>query len=150
MELPFYAALNPRTAQIKIIVHTFYMWHDTAHSSENKAIYIFFNSSSERWRVMIQINQPTRCNSFTSLLLDVYVWLNMFRVPLRQSSIAYNCARSLWFYRWSVVVGTLFVVVSTTNNAPTSTLQWWNQSLLAQLYAPDDGRGGTRNMLSHT
>jgi hypothetical protein len=25
MELPFYAALNPRTAQIKIIVHTFYM-----------------------------------------------------------------------------------------------------------------------------
>jgi len=22
---------------------------------------------------MIQINQPTRCNSFTSLLLDVYV-----------------------------------------------------------------------------
>ena len=27
----------------------------------------------------IQIIQPTRCNSFTSLLLDVYVWLNMFR-----------------------------------------------------------------------
>ena len=27
----------------------------------------------------LQINQPTRCNSFTSLLLDVYVWLNMFR-----------------------------------------------------------------------
>ena len=26
----------------------------------------------------IQIIQPTRCNSFTSLLLDVYVWLNMF------------------------------------------------------------------------
>jgi hypothetical protein len=28
----------------------------------------------------IQIIQPTRCNSFTSLLLDVYVWFNMFRV----------------------------------------------------------------------
>jgi hypothetical protein len=27
----------------------------------------------------IQIIQPTRCNSFTSLLLDVYVWLNMLR-----------------------------------------------------------------------
>jgi hypothetical protein len=25
---------------------------------------------------IIQMNQPTRCNSFTSLLLDVYVWLN--------------------------------------------------------------------------
>jgi len=34
----------------------------------------------------IQINQPTRCNSFTSLLFDVYVWLNMFRAPLRPSS----------------------------------------------------------------
>jgi hypothetical protein len=27
----------------------------------------------------IQINQPTRCNNFSSLLLDVYVQLNMFR-----------------------------------------------------------------------
>ena len=26
----------------------------------------------------IQINEPTRCNSFTSLLFDVYVRLNMF------------------------------------------------------------------------
>jgi len=46
----------------------------------------------------IQINQPTRSNSFTSLLLEVYVWLSMFRVPLRPSSGAYNCTRSLWFY----------------------------------------------------
>jgi len=60
----------------------------------------------------IQINQPTRCNSFTSLLLDVYVWLNMFQAPLRPSSGVYNCTRSLWFYRWSVAVGA-------TNNAPT-------------------------------
>ena len=43
----------------------------------------------------IQINQTTRCNGFTSLLLDVYVWLNMFRVLLRPSSGAYNCTRSL-------------------------------------------------------
>ena len=40
---------------------------------------------------MMQINQPTRCGSFTSLLLDVYVWLNMFWAPLRPSSGAYNC-----------------------------------------------------------
>ena len=59
----------------------------------------------------IQINQPTRYNSFTSLLLDVYVWLNMFRASLRPSSGAYRCTRSLWFYRWSVVVGALLVVV---------------------------------------
>jgi hypothetical protein len=53
---------------------------------------------------MIQINQPTRCNTFTSLLLDVYVWLNMFRGPIRPSSGAYNCSNNLWFYRWRVTV----------------------------------------------
>jgi len=47
----------------------------------------------------IQINQPTRCNSFTSLLLDLYVWLNMFRALLRPSSEPYNCISSLCFYR---------------------------------------------------
>jgi len=56
-------------------------------------------------------NQPTRCNSFTSLLLDVYVWLNMFRALPRPSSGAYNCINSLWFYRWIVPVGALLVVV---------------------------------------
>ena len=70
-----------------------------------------------------QIYQPTRCNSFTSLLLDVYVWLNMFREPLRPSSGAYNCTKSLWFYRWSVAVGALLVVAwqTTANNVPTVT-----------------------------
>ena len=44
---------------------------------------------SETCRVlyqMIQIIQPTRCNTFTSLLLDLYVWLNMFRASHRPSS----------------------------------------------------------------
>jgi len=78
----------------------------------------------------IQISQLTRCNTVTSLLLHVYVWLNMFRAPLRPSSGAYKCTRSLCFYRWSVAVGALLVVVrqviicqTTTNNAPTATLQ---------------------------
>jgi hypothetical protein len=75
----------------------------------------------------VQINQPTRCNSFTSLLFDVYVWLNMFREPLSPSSRAYNSIRSLWFYRWSVAVGALLVVwqtcQTTTNNSPTAMLQ---------------------------
>ena len=69
----------------------------------------------------IRINQPTRCNSFINLLLDVYAWLNMFWAPLRPSSGEYNCTRSLYFYRWSVAVEALLVVVcqTTTNNAPT-------------------------------
>jgi len=33
-----------------------------------------------------QINQPTRCNNFSSLLLDVYLQLNMFRAFSRPSS----------------------------------------------------------------
>ena len=34
----------------------------------------------------IQINQPTRCNNFSSLLCDVYVQLNMFWASSRPSS----------------------------------------------------------------
>jgi hypothetical protein len=34
----------------------------------------------------ITINQPTRCNNFSSLLLDVYVQLNIFRASSRPSS----------------------------------------------------------------
>jgi hypothetical protein len=33
----------------------------------------------------IQINQSTRCNSLSSLLLDVYLQRNMFRVSSRPS-----------------------------------------------------------------
>jgi len=58
-----------------------------------------------------QIIQPTRCNSFTSLLIDVYVCLNMFRASPRPSSGAYNCTRSLWFYRWREATRALLVVV---------------------------------------
>jgi hypothetical protein len=73
----------------------------------------------------IQINQPTRCNSFTSLLRDVYVWLNTFWAPPHPSSGAYNCTRSLWFYHWRVAVGVSLVMVwqTTTNNTPTATMQ---------------------------
>jgi len=62
---------------------------------------------------------------FHNLLLDVYVWRNMFRVPPRPSSGAYNCINSLWFYLWSVAVAALLVVVwqTTTNNVATTTLQ---------------------------
>jgi len=67
------------------------------------------------YRRKIQIIQPTRCNSFPSLLLDFYVWLNMLRMSLRASphpsSGAHNCTRSLWFYRWKAAAGALLVVV---------------------------------------
>jgi hypothetical protein len=37
---------------------------------------------------IIHINQPTRCKNFSSLLLDVYVQLNMLRMSSRPSSEA--------------------------------------------------------------
>jgi hypothetical protein len=92
-----------------------------------------------------------RCNIFTSLLLDVYVWLNMFRGSPYPSSGAYNSTRSLWFNSWTAAAGALLVVVcqTMTNNAPAASLHRLNQRLLVQLYAPDDGRVDARNMLSH-
>jgi len=52
----------------------------------------------------------------------------MFRALSRPSSGAYNCISSLWFYRWSVVVAALLVVVwpagqTTTKKTATATLQ---------------------------
>ena len=48
----------------------------------------------------------------------------------RTSSKAYNCTRSLWFYRWREAAGALLVVVwpvitdkTTTNNALAASLQ---------------------------
>ena len=35
---------------------------------------------------IIQVNQPTKCNNFSSLLLDVYLQLNMFQASSRPSS----------------------------------------------------------------
>jgi hypothetical protein len=57
-----------------------------------------------------QINQPKRCNSFKSLLLNVYVWLSMFWAPLRPSPRTYNGTWNLWFYRLSMAVGALLVM----------------------------------------
>jgi hypothetical protein len=73
--------------------------------------FIVFDVHKSVHHYTIQLNQPTRCNSFTSLLLDIYVWLNMFRVSPRPSSGVYNCASSLWFYRWRVAFAALLVVV---------------------------------------
>ena len=51
---------------------------------EVKTLRISSQSGHERGKV--HINQPTRCNIFSSLLLDVYVQLNMFRASSCPSS----------------------------------------------------------------
>ena len=52
---------------------------------QNKLPFVFKVCKSVH-RHTIQINQPPRCNNFASLLLDVYIWLNMFRSSSRPSS----------------------------------------------------------------
>ena len=85
----------------------------TINSSVPKTLHITCKTSLHV--ILIRINQPTRCNSFTSLLLDVCVWPKMFGASPRPSSGAYNCTRSLWFYRWREAAGALLVVVLQDN-----------------------------------
>ena len=47
--------------------------------------------------------------NFSSLLLEVYVQLNMFGRPHAHHQKFNDCSSSLWFYRWSVVVAVLLV-----------------------------------------
>jgi DNA-binding IclR family transcriptional regulator len=51
----------------------------------------------------IQINQPTRCSNISSLLLDVYVQLNMFRgvlTPIIRSSTTAVAASGFTIGAW--------------------------------------------------
>jgi len=64
------------------VLQFLYRWYDNMRKelifsvsvavSVNVAVFIDTKS------VTIQINQPTRCSNFSSLLLDIYVQLNMF------------------------------------------------------------------------
>jgi len=69
-----------------------------------------------------QINQPTRCNNFSSLLLDVIYSSTCFGRPHARPQELNNCSSSLWFYRWSVVVTVLLVVVGLAQTRPTALL----------------------------
>jgi len=74
--------------------------------------------------VLISYKLTNQMQQFYKFITWHFVSLNMFWAPPRPSSGAYNCINSLWFYRWSVVVAVLLVVVwpagqTTTNNAAT-------------------------------
>jgi hypothetical protein len=72
----------------------------------------------------IQINQPTRRNNLSSLLVDVIYSSIRFGRPHGYFQELNNCSSSLWFYCWSVVTAVLLVVVgppgpTTTNSTAT-------------------------------
>jgi hypothetical protein len=59
----------------------------------------------------IQINLPSRCNNFSSLLLTfIYSSTGFGRLHANHKELN-NCSSNLWFYRWSVVIAVLLVVV---------------------------------------
>ena len=57
-----------------------------ASRPEGRTIFSTFKVCKSVHHHTVQINQQTRCNSFSSLLLDIYVQLNMFRTSSRPSS----------------------------------------------------------------
>jgi len=78
-----------------------------------KLMYLKFKVCKSVHHRSFQINQPTRCNNFSSLLLDVYSMYSStcFGRPHAHHQELNNCSSSLWFYIWSVVVAVLLVVV---------------------------------------
>jgi hypothetical protein len=72
---------------------------DGAIHNVNITLWIYFGGSSRggvggvdvnqlQQLFVIHTNEPTRCNNFSSLLLDVCLQLNMFRASSRPSSEA--------------------------------------------------------------
>jgi hypothetical protein len=62
-----------------------------------------------------------------------------------------NCSRSFWFYRWSVVIAVLLVVVGPYYNQQHCchhVPKVRPEAAIAVVVAPDDGREDARNMLS--
>jgi len=81
----------------KLLLYVFYSQLYWCHlcSSINNTVYLLFyfhlkycpsfKVCKSMHHHTIQINQPTRCNNFSSLLLVIYVQLNMFRASSRPS-----------------------------------------------------------------
>jgi len=118
-----YKLTNPQQTKYPIITN----WNLEGYPRNDPLTYVIdlFDVRKSVHHHTLQIIQPKRCNSFSSLLLDVYVCLNMFRASPRPSSGAYNCTRRLWFYRWREAAGALLVVSgqTMTNKAPAASLQ---------------------------
>ena len=99
----------------------------------------------------IPINQPTRCNNFPNLLLDVYILLNMFRASSRPSSgtLQLQVAASgftvgaLWqqcYWSWSGRPRPTALLPPRSNGK--------TRGCYCSCWTPDDGCEDARNMLS--
>ena len=77
-----------------------------------------------------------------------------FGRPLAHHQELNNCSSNLWFYRWSMVVAVLLVVVGPAGRParprPTPRSNGKIRGCNCSCWAPDDGREDARNMLSCT
>ena len=95
----------------------------------------------------IQISHSTRCNSFSSLLLDVYVQLNMFRASSRPSSGAQQLQQQ------PLVLPLERGGSSAVSRGRALLPQRYNgkaRGCYCSCWAPNDGSEEARNMLSCT
>jgi len=69
---------------IFLIFHLF--WLSSTFNTTHFLPCIWHYNVLKEQRYSIQINRPTRCNNFSSLLLDDYSQLNTFRASSRPSS----------------------------------------------------------------
>ena len=105
--------------------------------ARNSSTYALFRKKSKK---QIQINQPTRCNNFSRLLLDVYLQLSMFRASSRPSSGAQQL-QCCWSWSGQPARPRRTALLSPCSEGKT-------RGCYCSCWAPDDGRKDARNMLS--